>query len=567
MTTRGQKRVLVLLLAVGLCGLALFVARSHRHAGRQGNASLRREVSEGGEGELRLELGKFQEGKVAVQPAPGALGGSGNDTASHPSPSADSDPSADSEPADSAPDWAAAPSPHANENSAANGSAGDLGWNSAVNSADFKAKGSQRWRKLGAGISHRELEALGAVFQIVRVDLSFHELVIADARRAAKGKAKETGIQGAGTQGAARGSQNAALSGDSSRNSKNPWAVLGASISPGGERGAEGATGQAGVGAGERKSATVSRLADEIGALAAINGTFFDENERPLGWLVSRGEELNPLRPISWWAALVVLDEGQKRRATVLTPAQLASLGEGERKKVNFALQVGPRTVTSGSVIQLKRQFAARSLACVQGNGSVLLAVSQGAAVESNAVAELMAKSEEEGGLACVDGLMLDGGPSAQLVVNTAALQLNTSRGRPVPNAIAVLPLAGMGEAASKSAGSKSVESKSVGSTGDLGLSEKSGLKPESGSKLRSESEPGTGFGAESGPGSGAGSGSGSGSGAGSRSESLSESRSESGTAPSDSPESSGLSKAQETPGQVERSKNTKLRSAAGGAR
>lgn len=230
------------------------------------------------------------------------------------------------------------------------------------------------WTTIRTGLSIRSLDARGATFQLVRVDLAHHELVVADARRR------------------------------------------------------------------DRTMATVEELARETGAVAAINGTFFDEKNRPLGWLVSAGEELNPIRNISWWAALAVVDDGERQRADLLTHSRLSSLGSEERASVRFALQVGPRTVADGRPVRLKRQHAARAAACVLDERSILLVVSQGAPVESNALAALMAKRERDGGMGCRHGLMLDGGPSAQMYVESGAFRMNVRGGWPVPNAIAVVP-------------------------------------------------------------------------------------------------------------------------------
>jgi uncharacterized protein YigE (DUF2233 family) len=189
-----------------------------------------------------------------------------------------------------------------------------------------------------------------------------------------------------------------------------------------------------------RKAATVDELGREAGALVAINGTFFDENYRPLGLVASAGRELNPLRNVSWWAAFVVREQQGGPRAEILTTAQLQALAPESRGPFAAALQSGPRTVASGRTLKLKEQSAARAAVCVTDPTHVILVATEGATVESNALAAFMAAPPAGGGLGCEAGLMFDGGPSAQLWVQTPGLALHVRGGWGVPNALVVLP-------------------------------------------------------------------------------------------------------------------------------
>ena len=183
-----------------------------------------------------------------------------------------------------------------------------------------------------------------------------------------------------------------------------------------------------------RKVATVDVLAREVGAPIAVNGTFFDEHERPLGLLVSEGRELNPLRNVSWWAALVVHDDG---KAEILLTAKIAEMTPEARRKIRFAMQVGPRTVVDGKALKLKNQTAARTAVCVLDGGEVLLLASEKAPLEANALAARM--SQQPGGLGCTAGLMLDGGPSTQLHVDAGEFKRSVGGGWGVPNALVVV--------------------------------------------------------------------------------------------------------------------------------
>jgi uncharacterized protein YigE (DUF2233 family) len=185
--------------------------------------------------------------------------------------------------------------------------------------------------------------------------------------------------------------------------------------------------------------AGVAALALQTQALAAVNGTFFDEAEKPLGWLMSDGIQLNPVHDTSWWAALVERDEDGHRIAEVLTTEAIKSMPPERRASVRFAIQVGPRTVVDGKPVKLKNQTAERTAACVTTPEEVVLLVTR-ASISSNELAELMARPQSAGGLGCQNGLMFDGGPSTQLSIRTDALKLDVAGGWGVPNAVIVVP-------------------------------------------------------------------------------------------------------------------------------
>jgi uncharacterized protein YigE (DUF2233 family) len=188
-----------------------------------------------------------------------------------------------------------------------------------------------------------------------------------------------------------------------------------------------------------RTTATVDVLAEEAKALVAMNGTFFDEKERPLGLLVSDGRELNPLRNVSWWAALVVRDETSGPAAAVLTTDQIKALPPPERNALRLAVQVGPRTVSGGRPLKLKPQVAARSAVCVIDPRHVVLLATETAPIESNELAAVMSAPPGDRGFGCTEGLMLDGGSSTQLRISTRALTLNVRGAWGVPNALVVV--------------------------------------------------------------------------------------------------------------------------------
>lgn len=187
-----------------------------------------------------------------------------------------------------------------------------------------------------------------------------------------------------------------------------------------------------------RKVEEVSRLVVEAGAVAGINGTFFDGFQRPLGLVVANGAELNPLHDTGWFAGLVVRTGPEGARAQVLTTDGLKALSPADRSALSVALQVGPRTVADGQPLKLKKQVAARSAVGLVSPTDLVLLATENGPVESNDLASFMARAPTAGGLGCTSGLMLDGGPSTQLSVRTEAFSLDVRGGYGVPNALVV---------------------------------------------------------------------------------------------------------------------------------
>lgn len=186
--------------------------------------------------------------------------------------------------------------------------------------------------------------------------------------------------------------------------------------------------------------ATVAELVAHAAALAGVNGTFFDEGKHPLGWLVSAGATVNRIRDKDWFAALLLREVGDRRWAEILPTDAVKALSDEELRTVRFAIQVGPRTVAGGMPVKLKNQSAARTAACVVNDSQVILLVTHGADVESNELAAIMSRPATTGGFGCRDGLMFDGGPSSQMAIRTAALNVDVPGGWPVPNAVVVVP-------------------------------------------------------------------------------------------------------------------------------
>lgn len=178
-----------------------------------------------------------------------------------------------------------------------------------------------------------------------------------------------------------------------------------------------------------RPLAAAADFRQRSGAVAAINGGYFDPQFRPLGLLVSRGRELSHLRKVDHGVFGIaggrpLLDHARTWHA----PPDL-----------EFAVECGPRLLIGGQSPHFRRADLARRVAI--GNdarGRVVWAVSEGV-VQLDVFAQLLATPHAAGGPAVVDALNLDGGSSAMLDLVAPPLQAQVSSAVQVPIGIAAV--------------------------------------------------------------------------------------------------------------------------------
>ena len=162
--------------------------------------------------------------------------------------------------------------------------------------------------------------------------------------------------------------------------------------------------------------------------LGGINGTYFDENDRPLGLTITQGRPLTPLRKADW-GVFYVDDSG----------AHLAHTREYTgADTVRFAIQCGPRLVVDGRPVKLKLQSARRTAIGVDADGHILLVVTTGQPFRADHFARLLAASPAAGGLGCRDALNLDGGASSQMYLSAGGVTCNVRGADAVANAVVV---------------------------------------------------------------------------------------------------------------------------------
>jgi hypothetical protein len=176
---------------------------------------------------------------------------------------------------------------------------------------------------------------------------------------------------------------------------------------------------------GAERPRTAAALREETGALAAVNGGFFDEGWRPLGLRIAGGKQVVGLRPRVDWGVLIL----RGGRARIVHSREFRA-----DPSIEQAIQVGPRLLVDGQPMRLKPQAARRTAVALDRDGRFLTLVATYAAVDASRLADLLAH------LGFDSALMFDGGPSSQLSAATGALRLDLRGGYAVPDVLLVRP-------------------------------------------------------------------------------------------------------------------------------
>ena len=153
-----------------------------------------------------------------------------------------------------------------------------------------------------------------------------------------------------------------------------------------------------------------STLARAKSAPFVINANFFDRSRMPLGVVFTSGDEVSPLRSTSWQSIFTVDDDGKAR---IVLPTQWSKY----RRDAWMAVQAGPRLVVGGHTASVHNTYAAaRAGVCIQKSGKVLFfATPQDRKFHVTEIARVARRGENDGGLACHDAMLFDGGHSAQI--------------------------------------------------------------------------------------------------------------------------------------------------------
>jgi hypothetical protein len=170
---------------------------------------------------------------------------------------------------------------------------------------------------------------------------------------------------------------------------------------------------------------TAAALRRRRGAIAAVNGGFFDERRAPLGLRIVGGVTRVPLRRHADWGVLLIEGAGARIVHTRELRPDTAARG---------AIQVGPRIVVDGTPLTLKPQRARRTAVALERDGRSLTLVVVDAPIDANDLAARLAA----GGFDAA--LMLDGGPSTQLALELGDVHVDIPGGYPVPDLLAIVP-------------------------------------------------------------------------------------------------------------------------------
>lgn len=183
---------------------------------------------------------------------------------------------------------------------------------------------------------------------------------------------------------------------------------------------------------GERRP--MSAAVDSGGARFAVNASFFGEDDRPLGVLVSSGRALQKAHPVSWQSVFSISRDG---RARIVTREEWPRIEDD----AFAAAQAGPRLIIAGEKNRVKRaEPSLRSGVCLTREGAIRFFVTAaGRLLDVHEMVELAARSEADGGMGCHDAMLFDGGPSAQMFLDTTGRKIDTG-GDVVPVFIVARP-------------------------------------------------------------------------------------------------------------------------------
>lgn len=174
--------------------------------------------------------------------------------------------------------------------------------------------------------------------------------------------------------------------------------------------------------------ATAQTIAQRHQASFAINANFFDSHYEPIGAIV-RGGTLVHAPHRSGWQSIFLIDDSAKPH--IVMPSKWASW----RGRAQMAVQAGPRLVVAGHANKgIHNNYAApRAGVCIQNDGSLLFfATPHTRKFQMTEIARVARRDEIDGGLACRDAMLFDGGHSVNLFAAGDDKRIDVE-GDPVP--------------------------------------------------------------------------------------------------------------------------------------
>jgi len=154
--------------------------------------------------------------------------------------------------------------------------------------------------------------------------------------------------------------------------------------------------------------ATSRSVARSRDASFGINANFFDSHRNPIGAVIRDGDVVNAPHESSWQSIFLIDDEGTPR---IVMPSSWKKY----REQSQMAVQAGPRLVIGGHLNRsIKNNYAAaRCGVCIKKNGSLIFfATPADRKLHITEIAKAARRDEIDGGLACHDAMLFDGGHS-----------------------------------------------------------------------------------------------------------------------------------------------------------
>lgn len=168
----------------------------------------------------------------------------------------------------------------------------------------------------------------------------------------------------------------------------------------------------------------------QAGALAAVNGGFFDAEGRSLGVRLSAGKLVSGPHG-SRWSVFRVKKTAQQGEAKIISASEFRdALSRGVRYEA--AVQCGPLLVSEGRLGSFKDQWDRRTGLGIDKAGRVIVAACDDV-LSLRGWALCFAR-----GLGCPDALNLDGGSSTQMSLLAGTERVEWAGGRSVPDAVVI---------------------------------------------------------------------------------------------------------------------------------
>jgi uncharacterized protein YigE (DUF2233 family) len=161
----------------------------------------------------------------------------------------------------------------------------------------------------------------------------------------------------------------------------------------------------------ERESAR--GIARSHNAPFAMNANFFDRPQKALGAIVRSGSVVQSAHSSSWQSIFLIDQDGDPH---IVMPSAWKSW----RNKAYMAVQAGPRLVISGHTNKVNKGYSAsRAGVCIAKSGALLFfATPQDRKFDMYEIGRVTRRGEEDGGLACRDAMLFDGGHSTQIYID-----------------------------------------------------------------------------------------------------------------------------------------------------